>query len=86
MIFNPTWNNMTIKAVRLKDELKNPSGLVLTLDETAKDQLTILLNRALNTWPEAPKDWKELADYLVHGRVLQNYDNYEQKPKQAHIT
>lgn len=73
---------MSIKATRLKDELKNPSGLRLELDEEATKQLERILNRALNTWPEAPADWKSLADYLMHGKILQPYvDEVKKKSK-----
>lgn len=74
---------MTITARNIKDELKNTAGLELSLDIEARNQLIAILNRALNTWPEAPADWKGLADYLVHGRILQQYVD-EPKKNSAH--
>jgi hypothetical protein len=62
-----------MKITRLKDELKNPCGLNLALDEKESIQLRQILNRALNTWPEAPADFKSLSDLLDHGRILQPY-------------
>jgi hypothetical protein len=45
---------------------------------TLEDKETIrsfqtLLNRALNTWPDAPPEWKELSDRIEHGKALQDY-------------
>ena len=62
-----------MKITRLKDELKNPSGLKIELNEKETIQFRQILNRALNTWPEAPADFKSLSDLLDHGRILQPY-------------
>jgi hypothetical protein len=32
-----------------------------------------LVQRALNTWPDAPPELKEFADLLLEGKVLQDY-------------
>ncbi len=32
-----------------------------------------LVRRALNCWPDAPPELKELGDMLEHGKVLQDY-------------
>jgi hypothetical protein len=64
-----------INVKTIKDELGNRSGLTLTLDNKAVAELTNLLNRALNTYPEAPADWKGLSDMLVHGKILQLYSD-----------
>jgi hypothetical protein len=37
--------------------------------------LMAVLHHALNTWPEAPAEWKVLWDLLEHGRILQEYDD-----------
>jgi len=62
-----------MKIKRLKNELKNPCGLEIQLDEKEVKQFQQVLNRALNCWPEAPADWKSLSDLLDHGRILQPY-------------
>ena len=43
------------------------------IGEESKTALIELLNRALNTWDTAPNEFKALADYVIHGRPLQNY-------------
>lgn len=62
-----------MKFKRLKDELKNPAGLEISLEESEIKAFQAILNRALNTWPDAPADWKSVADLLEFGRVLQPY-------------
>lgn len=66
---------MSIQASKLRDELKNPIGIQLSLDIEATKQLCVILNRALNTWPDAPAQWKELSDMLTHGAILQKYSD-----------
>lgn len=39
----------------------------------ATEWLRIVLNRALNTWDEAPGEVKELGDLVIDGRPLQRY-------------
>ena len=34
-----------------------------------------LLNRALNTWDDAPPELKALADTIIYGQQLQDYNN-----------
>lgn len=34
-----------------------------------------ILHRALNTWPECPAEWKEVADMIEHGKILQDYQD-----------
>lgn len=65
-----------MKCIRLKNELKNPCGLSMELNETEVLQLRQILNRALNTWPEAPADWKSVSDLLNYGRILQPYADF----------
>jgi hypothetical protein len=56
-------------------------GLVFRLDKEAREDFyKNVLNRALNCYPDAHPDWKELADYLQHGRVLQDYRKLD-KPR-----
>lgn len=62
---------------------KNPADnsiaeLHLSIKADALPGLITILSRALNCWPEAPAEWKQLADMLVHGKVLQNYQNKPQ--------
>lgn len=53
---------------------------ILTNTEGTIDQFKQILNRALNCWPECPPDFKELADMLFHGRVLQDYRDKKNEP------
>jgi hypothetical protein len=32
-----------------------------------------LVNRALNCWPDAPKELKDMGDMLTHGRITQDH-------------
>jgi hypothetical protein len=45
----------------------------ISITEESMEDFIKLVNRALNTWDDAPKDLKELGDMLVHGKVLQDY-------------
>lgn len=47
--------------------------ITLTLSEESIEQFKTILSRALNTFPEAHPDWKELWDMMEHGYVLQDY-------------
>jgi hypothetical protein len=43
-------------------------------DKEAIASFQELLFKALNTnWEKAPPEWKELADRIEHGKVLQDY-------------
>ncbi len=49
----------------------------LTLAFNGKEsifELHKLICRAINTWPDCPNEWKELADIIAFGKPLQNYD------------
>lgn len=47
---------------------------IITIAGAESEQaFKILVRRALNTWPDAHPDLKELGDMLDHGRVLQDY-------------
>lgn len=48
--------------------------LHIQMDAEGIHALKKILNRALNTWPEAPEEFKELSDMLEHGRVPQEYN------------
>jgi hypothetical protein len=37
------------------------------------DLIKELVQRALNCWPDAPKDLKDLGDMLTHGRITQDH-------------
>ena len=38
-----------------------------------KEHLVKLFDRALGTWEDSPAEFKEFADMLNHGRILQKY-------------
>lgn len=57
-------------------------GLHISLTEDSIFSFRKILLRALNTWPECPAEWKELADLIEHGTVLQDYNRWHHKLKQ----
>ncbi len=61
---------------------RSPEGpTALTLSLTGKETVEAfqaLLARALNTWPDCPNEWKELADYIEYGEALQDYNTIYQ--------
>lgn len=66
--------NMRVVAMFTDGKL---SELALELKDAATiNSFQQLLNRALNTWEDAPADWKELSDKMEHGKVLQNYTKH----------
>lgn len=56
-------------------------GLKLEMEGHSLIFFRQILNRALNCWPEAPAEWKQLSDMLEHGKILQDYED----PKYASI-
>lgn len=60
---------------------RSSDGNLISLDlSLSKDSILhfrTLLNRALNCYPQAPAEWKELSDMLEHGRILQNYSDHK---------
>ena len=56
-----------------KNELGNTSEIQITLPVERVTEFKTILNRALNTWADAPPEWKELSDILEHGQMLQDY-------------
>ena len=57
----------------------NKSRFTMELDAEAITSFKQVLNRALNCWPDAPPEWKDLADRLEFGKPLQNYYPPEKK-------
>lgn len=56
-----------------KDVAGNTVAVILEIPENHLPGFKLILNRALNTWPDAPPEWKHLADMLEYGHSLQNY-------------
>ena len=48
---------------------------ILILDHESFESFKTLLNRALNTWDDAPPELKALADTIIYGQQLQDYNN-----------
>lgn len=48
-------------------------SILLRIPKEKQPEFTVILNRALNCWPECPPEWKHLADILQHGAPLQDY-------------
>jgi len=59
--------------------IDKPSFTMDLLDAEAITSFKTILNRALNCWPDAPPEWKDLADRLEFGKPLQNYYPPEKK-------
>lgn len=55
--------------------------LVITIDGGSCKDFTTAMNRALNCWPDAPPELKELADMLNHGKILQDYYSQDTSKK-----
>ena len=45
-----------------------------SITEESLPSFTKAINRALNTWDDAPAEMKELGDMLTHGKILQDYN------------
>jgi len=68
----PTLNPLefSMHVIRRRDE----SEYQITYTGTkAKEHLVKLFDRALGSWEDAPAEFKEFADMLNHGRILQVY-------------
>lgn len=50
----------------------NGTMMVFVKNETLESFKT-LVQRAMNTWPDAPAELKEFADLLLEGKILQDY-------------
>jgi hypothetical protein len=50
--------------------------------DTADDwkQIQIVFHRACNLWPDAPPSIKALADRIIEGKVLQDYEAQDTSP------
>ena len=67
---------MTIIVNRYPATRDEPERLSVFFLEDDSQGITIfkeLVNRALNCWPKAPKDLKELGDMLTHGYITQDH-------------
>ncbi len=51
-----------------RNDFANYTQVIFDQDQIAN--LRTVLNRALNTWPEAPPELFTLAEYLDHGKPL----------------
>lgn len=49
------------------------SNLAITITDESVGKFKILVDRALNCWPDAPGELKDLGDMLTHGRVTQDH-------------
>ena len=56
---------------------KNAEGktiaIILEIPANHLPGFQTILQRALNTWPDAPPEWKHLADMIEFGYPLQDY-------------
>ena len=57
------------------DERQTPYVRVYIQGKESIEQFKVLLNRALNTWDDAPPELKALADTIIYGQQLQDYNN-----------
>jgi hypothetical protein len=58
-----------------------PEEIILTVSEDSLPWFKEAIRRALNTWPDAHPELKELGDMLMHGKVLQDYYSYRTDKK-----
>jgi hypothetical protein len=75
--------------IHVKKQLVNPvvpedgSFIQIILTDDSKEHFTTAMNRALNCWPDAPPELKELADMLNHGKILQDYYSQDTSKKDS---
>ena len=60
-----------------KDGILDQVTIHLNSPESIQSFIQEIMNHALNCNEDAPPEWKELADRIEHGKVLQDY--YKQK-------
>jgi len=51
----------------------NAGDITLVLFPDILPAFRDLVQRAMNTWPDAPTELKEFADLLLDGKILQDY-------------
>lgn len=63
-------------SLKITKNLQNELHLVRVefTSESIKEFQSVL-QRALNCWPDAPADFKSLADILEYGKPLQDYNS-----------
>jgi len=59
---------VAISIVRNEDE-----DLIIWATKTHVDAIKQMVHRAVNLWPDAPPEIKELADLITVGHIQQNY-------------
>ena len=57
-----------------------PGTLTIHVPERHLEEFKLLVNKAMNCWPDASPAMKEFADTLLEGKPLQDY--YTQTGKQ----
>lgn len=67
-----------IKCIDTTDEsigivIVDSGHLTVYLSPKALPAFKSLVQRAMNTWPDAPAELKEFADLLLEGKILQDY-------------
>lgn len=68
----------TIHLIRVTETIDGIPGFTRAIQiqlckhETTENFKT-LVQRAMNTWPDAPAELKEFADLLLEGKILQDY-------------
>jgi hypothetical protein len=45
----------------------------ISVTQSSLPEFNELIDRALNCWPDAPKELKDLGDMLTHGRITQDH-------------
>ena len=48
-------------------------AIQLNVSPQSLPDFKLLVQRAMNTWPDAPAELKEFADLLLEGKILQDY-------------
>jgi hypothetical protein len=49
------------------------SASIIVVDKSSLPAFRDMLQRAMNTWPDAPAELKEFADLILDGKILQDY-------------
>lgn len=56
-----------------RDSSEAISEIHFSVTAESLPNFTKLVNRALNCWPNAPAELKQLGDMLTEGKILQDY-------------
>lgn len=60
--------------IRIYQYNQAPKECTIMINSDSLEGFKELVRRGSNLWPDAPPDVKKFADYVLNGRLLQDYD------------